>query len=438
VAETMADMLVAEFSWLVLIFLVAQSAPLFAEVWLQHGLLPACWRLLKQTLTLAPLHFIFQAKIIGIYFSREIRHGGGAYVSTGRGLPTERRPFIGNNGGLYNDFAVATFYDGVRLILAILAAAVVGGFNVSNGKLAFWCVLLALTITSWLFAPFLFNPYQFAHRYFAADIRDWLSFFKDDWESGWEAWYRRTRLKENEGIRLGPLTIILWLFFVGSWYTLFNAKIHMLRVVYPDGEVAAALHIFAMLPPVLCSATCCMGAEIVAHFLRRSRPGFRVPVWLMALVVIVAVAFEMLFALKSLVAVNWWMTVLTGVILKYSFLSLMLVCCECLLSLRCPMQCCIVCKWPKACLELWLLAHRLAADALISAFIFSVLSFGVLWDWLRSTLCCTSCSLHNLLIFRDPGQLAHDEEEFNTRMNATWGLGSLTLPSRRDLELSRN
>merc|ERR1719195_2562848 len=100
-------------------------------------------------------------------------------------------------------------------------------------------------------------------------------------------------------------------------------------------------------------------------------------------------------------AVDWWRDVLTGVILKYSFLSLMLVCCECLLSLRCCVQCRAVCKWPKACLELWLLAHRLAADALISAFIFSVLSFGVLWDWLRSTFCCNSCSLHNLLIFRD-------------------------------------
>jgi len=436
VAETMADMLVAESSWLVLIFLVAQSAPLFAEVWLQHGLLPACWRLLKQTLTLAPLHFIFQAKIIGIYFSREIRHGGGAYVSTGRGLPTERRPFIGNNGGLYNDFAVATFYDGVRLLLAIIAVAIVGGFNVSKNKLAFWCVLLALTVASWLFAPFLFNPYQFAHRYFAADIREWRRFFIHDRGSSWEAWYRRTQLKENEGIRLGPLTVILWLIFVGSWYTLFHAKIHMLRVVYPGGQVAAAMHIFSMLPPVLCSMTCCIVAELIAHWLRRSRPGFRVHVCLMAAIVIVVDTCETLFALKRLLAVNWWMTALTGVILKFSFLTLMLVCCECLLSLRCFVRCCLVCKLPKTSLELWLLAHRLAADALISAFIFLVLSVGVLWDWLRSTLCCTSCSLHNLLIFRDPGQLAHDEEELQSQMTAT--MGSLDLFWRRDLELARD
>lgn len=49
----------------------------------------------KQFLTLSPLHFIFQAKIIGYYVMNELRYGGAQYVATGRGLPTERRDFIG-------------------------------------------------------------------------------------------------------------------------------------------------------------------------------------------------------------------------------------------------------------------------------------------------------------------------------------------------------
>merc|ERR1711982_157891 len=39
--------------------------------------------------------FVFQAKLIGHYIMNEVRYGGATYVATGRGLPVDRRPFVG-------------------------------------------------------------------------------------------------------------------------------------------------------------------------------------------------------------------------------------------------------------------------------------------------------------------------------------------------------
>merc|ERR1712070_176615 len=104
---------------------------------------------MKQMLTLSPLLFIFQAKIIGNYVTNEVRRGGATYVATGRGLPTERRPFIGEVeknslkikvekgtpkvGGLYLDYAQHTYYDGVRLLLGGVLVVVAGGSSAADG-----------------------------------------------------------------------------------------------------------------------------------------------------------------------------------------------------------------------------------------------------------------------------------------------------------------
>merc|ERR1719277_1830169 len=93
-------------------------------------------RMLKQMFTMSPLLFIFQAKIIGTYTVNELRYGGATYVATGRGLPTERRPFIGTvvdnalvPGGLYLDYARHTFYDGFNLFCLLVLLACAGSFE---------------------------------------------------------------------------------------------------------------------------------------------------------------------------------------------------------------------------------------------------------------------------------------------------------------------
>lgn len=77
-------------------------------------------------------------------------------------MPTQRRSFLrrlDQGGGLYNDYAVLALYDGAQLLLAALLVIFAGGLAVEV-SLYWWLIALALTICSWLLAPFIFNPYQ--------------------------------------------------------------------------------------------------------------------------------------------------------------------------------------------------------------------------------------------------------------------------------------
>merc|ERR1719343_258840 len=94
-AAVMASALATCYSWLMILFLFATSFPLFAELWMQRNLKNALWKMVQSYLTLSPFLFIFQSKCIGHYIVNEFRYGGATYVATGRGLPTERRPFVG-------------------------------------------------------------------------------------------------------------------------------------------------------------------------------------------------------------------------------------------------------------------------------------------------------------------------------------------------------
>eukprot|EP00913_Durusdinium_trenchii_P012210 g11468.t1 len=167
-AVVIARMLITQFAWLVPFFLLAQTAPLFLQVWWEKHFLAATIRILKQIVTLAPLHFIFQAKVIGANITREITLGGAKYKATGRQLPTHRAPFIGSDG-LYNDYAVMSLYDGAQLFLATILVMSTGGLAVDRSifwSMFWWVFAVSLTIGSWLLAPFIFNPYQFTYTTF--------------------------------------------------------------------------------------------------------------------------------------------------------------------------------------------------------------------------------------------------------------------------------
>merc|ERR1712217_690244 len=121
--------------------------PFFMEIWYERNLKIACVRVFKQLVTCSPLLFIFQAKVIGYYVTNELRYGGAGYVSTGRGLPTERRPFIsltknkkGAFEGLYLDYAAISYYDGTRLLIGAILVRVLGGVSSSLGRLAYMLI----------------------------------------------------------------------------------------------------------------------------------------------------------------------------------------------------------------------------------------------------------------------------------------------------------
>eukprot|EP00434_Breviolum_minutum_P021535 symbB.v1.2.019006.t1/scaffold1535.1/size113209/10 len=65
---------------LLILFLLAQMAPIFFEVWMEAGIVQSTVRLVKQLLTLSPVMFIFQAKVIGFYTMNELKFGGATYA----------------------------------------------------------------------------------------------------------------------------------------------------------------------------------------------------------------------------------------------------------------------------------------------------------------------------------------------------------------------
>jgi len=73
-------------------------------------------------------------------------------------------------------------------------------------------------------APFIFNPYQFAHTHFRADLGDWKEFFFDGKGRYWAEWYTKTRLLPGAGLRSSGVEIIKRGLFLGAWYTILNQK----------------------------------------------------------------------------------------------------------------------------------------------------------------------------------------------------------------------
>eukprot|EP00439_Symbiodinium_sp_Y106_P005575 s5914_g1.t1 len=130
-------------------------------------------------------------------------------VATGRGLPTERRPFVGvvtdsgrlQPGGLYLDYARITYYDGAALLLLMVLVVVAGGMDNTGPQLYGIMVSLCLVTVSWLLAPFIFNPYQFRPSCWANDMKAWLQFFLEDGGSHWKKWFTQTQLKPRRGFR---------------------------------------------------------------------------------------------------------------------------------------------------------------------------------------------------------------------------------------------
>jgi hypothetical protein len=416
-AQVVGTMLAGTFSKLIILFMLAQIAPLFAEIWLQQGFFKALSRVLKQFLTLAPLHFIFQAKAIGIYVTNEIRYGGAAYLATGRGLPIDRSHFVTPEGrGLYGDWAELAFYDGFRLLVAVVIVGLGGGLTeiTPDGQrqfrwaLLFWFITLALTILSWLYAPFLFNPYQFEAKYFFQDFRELRMFFTQEstqeehqGKLQWQVWHEKTQLKmpakDKKGtVRPSLVDAVYWIAFVGIWYTVLNSKMYELGSILSFDGIPS--QVSALLPPIF-------GSTVVIFVISGSGQ-CNVPIscrWVYGLIVAACDVAEAVFSLRQLLVIQWWKTFMAGLIFKYAALSLVLTCAELPFRLRSdPAPKCIT-----QGLKTWLYAHRMAFDMIVSFFLLFSLSPIYIIDGFRSVCCgcCKRFSCHNLLVFRDPGHV---------------------------------
>jgi len=437
VAETLAKALSVWLSWLLLLFLIATSLPFFAELWMERSFKTASLRVVKQFCTLSPLLFIFQSKVIGHYVVNEVLVGGATYVATGRSLPTERRPFIGQApskgcrldsdkvGGLYLDYAKIAFYDGSKLLAgAVLIAATGGAADAGNysNRLTWTWLAIALQIASWLYAPFIFNPYQFVYKQYIKDLRVWWLFFTEDGGKHWQDWYEKTHLKLKDGCRssLG-IVLIGASFCLTTWCWTVLFKVEALASIYSESAVIGSLRVVAFLPPVGASFVYCLLASIPAEDesipdegdLENGRlPAAKapkccatgLPLAFSAALVLMLDVCEATLALYSFFAVGWTKAFAAGIILKYVLLS----CCLNMAEDVTRLQRFDYNRRLGKTLAIWVRAHRMCRDLVTSSLILGALVPLVLLTSLNSAV-CSGCSAHNLLLYRDPGHFRRAE-----------------------------
>jgi len=470
-AATMANLLGTWFSWLMVMFILITSFPLLFELWMERNLKDALRRVGKQFLTLSPLHYIFQAKIIGYYVMNELRYGGAQYVATGRGLPTERRDFIGkpveegwgikgsgkDSQGLYLDYVVHTYYDGLNLLAGCLLVLLAGGASdagESSAGLHFTWLSLGLTITSWLCAPFFFNPYMFKMANFKKDLRAWVGFFfAQDGGLKWIEWYDAKQLKIRHGFRrsVRDVSFLIAFFLLLVVYAVMQQKLRLLSGIFAGIRYIFLVQIFALFPPVGLSLAYCFIVAITVQTgsmvnerrqARRLRMGeasggesdsdgasgeassssgssqdedaSRPPspsLAVSAFIVVGLAVLESAIPLYILWALDWRKALAVAILMKYFVFETCLFWAECLLKCtgKCQLRCCPLAACRRALL-LWVHSARMARDIMTSSLILAILSPFVGLNWVNEKL-CPGCSLHQLLIYRAPNVQNEDQQE---------------------------
>jgi hypothetical protein len=438
-AEIMAKTISLWFSWLMPLFIVATSLPLVIELWMERSLKVAMSRLLKQMLTLSPLLFVFQAKVIGSYVINELRAGGATYVSTGRGLPTERRPFLGEPedkgfrmkkvGGLYLDYASVAYYDGALLLAGCVLVLLAGGVSeaAGNGIDTTWAwASLSLVMVSWLFAPFLFNPYQFARTYFCDDLKSWVAFFTEKGGEHWIKWYmaQQSKMQVNKSSVLSTASLLIC-FLLLTWYATVTLKINALSILYSE-SIGANMKILTLLPPLGASLvyfmlvavmTCCCQCfvrfsktgslsqtppEQTDHQGKASCCNGGLPLVLSSILVFALDSAEAMYTLQEFYFVGWRKALIAGLVLKFILFTICMCVAEmglCLLQHPSGQRCGCLGRT----LALWVYAHRMGRDIAVSLLILIVLFPFVLLNTLNDSL-CHGFNVHQLLIYRLTGQ----------------------------------
>lgn len=179
-------------------FMLASMLPLILEELIENGLRAALRSIASSVLALSPVFASFQSKLMAHFFESTVHYGGAQYIPTGRGLATAHEPFA----KLFRTFSATHFSEGFELATLMLFCS-----GTDYGMAFYICI--GVTIFSWTFAPFLFNPKQFATTsQVCRDLRDWARWMckgvgKDD--ESWVTW--ATQL---QAVRAN--SSIMWLF----------------------------------------------------------------------------------------------------------------------------------------------------------------------------------------------------------------------------------
>ncbi|KAK8958474.1 Callose synthase 7 [Platanthera guangdongensis] len=143
--------------------------PMVMEVGLEKGFRTAVGEFIIMQLQLASVFFTFQLGTKAHFYGRTVLHGGAKYRATGRGFVVFHAKFAEN----YRLYSRSHFVKGLELIMLLVVYKVYGQTYRSSNVYLFVTFSMWFLVSSWLFAPFIFNPSGFEWEKTVTDWTDW-------------------------------------------------------------------------------------------------------------------------------------------------------------------------------------------------------------------------------------------------------------------------
>lgn len=133
------------------------TLPMVMEIGLERGFRTALGDFIIMQLQLAPVFFTFSLGTKMHYFGRTLLHGGAKYRATGHGFVVRHEKFADN----YRMYSRSHFVKGIELTILLICYMIYGSATTDSAAYAFLSWSMWFLVSSWLFAPFLFNPSGF-------------------------------------------------------------------------------------------------------------------------------------------------------------------------------------------------------------------------------------------------------------------------------------
>ncbi|CAN1759009.1 Callose synthase 7, partial [Linum perenne] len=194
--------------------------PMVMEIGLEKGFRSALGDFIIMQLQLASVFFTFQLGTKSHYYGRTILHGGSKYRATGRGFVVFHAKFAEN----YRLYSRSHFVKGLELMMLLVIYEVYGVSYRNSNLFLFISFSMWFLVSSWLFAPFVFNPSGFDWQKTVDDWTDWKRWMGNRGgigippEKSWESWWDG----EQEHLRYTNLRGRLMEIFLASRFFLYQ------------------------------------------------------------------------------------------------------------------------------------------------------------------------------------------------------------------------
>ncbi|KAK1425447.1 hypothetical protein QVD17_20799 [Tagetes erecta] len=203
--------------------------PMAMEVGLESGFRRALGDFIIMQLQLASVFFTFQLGTKVHYYGKTILHGGSKYRATGRGFVIFHAKFTDN----YRLYSRSHFVKGIELAMLLVIYQVYGESYRSSELYLFITFSIWFLVSSWLFAPFVFNPSGFDWQKTVEDWTDWKRWMGNrggigiQQDKSWESWwYSEQEHLKYTNIRGRIMEIILALrFFIYQYGLVYHLNI---------------------------------------------------------------------------------------------------------------------------------------------------------------------------------------------------------------------